>query len=985
MTRISFLAFAAFLLVTAVLAQTPTVQEPPAAPGPVAPEATPATEANPDRYAPDRPEPGSVEAIRQFTTDAKFLPETVAYVPDSDTVPSPTEVLGHLAGAPDELSRTADVYGYFRRLDEASDRVRVEKIGTSEEGRDILLALISEPETLADLDRYKDVTARLADPRRTTREDADRLAAEGKVFYYLMGGLHSTETGSPEMLMELAYRLAVSEKPEIRSIRENAVVLITPVVEPDGRDRMVDWYYRHLRGKDLSYDELDEFNSPPYWGHYVFHDNNRDGMQLTQALTRAVHETYYAFHPQVLHDLHESVPLLYISTGHGPYSRAIDPATVSEWTQMGFNEMGALQSMGLPGVWVWGFWDGWWPGYLVSVAHNHHSIGRFYETFGNSMPGTFERDLGDSRFVGKKVTDVQWYRTSPPEETVTWSLRNNTNYMQAAVLEALEHAARNRRDLLHSFWSKGRRALEKGRTEAPYAWVFPPDQRDPARLAYLVDQLQAHRIEVHRLSATLTLAGKSYPAGSYVVRMDQPFRNAALTLLEEQKFPADEPNPPYDDVAWTWPLLYGVDGAQVDDRGVLAAAMEPVLDEALGGEIQGTGEIFLLRDTGQTSLLQARILLRDAQVDAAEVSFTAGGVTYPAGSWIVQAPREAVEGAASRLGLSFHATAAMPDVRRHGVDLPRLGLLHTWISTQDAGWARYTLDQAQVEYTLISDDDLKRGGLEERFDVILFPRSSGDFTAMVKGIDPKYGPLAYTKTPEFPSHGIPNASEDVTGGMGFAGLANLERFVQNGGVLVALANSGTLAVQGGIVRRIETVSPASFNSPGSELAARVLRPEHPIAYGYEERTSVFRGNGPLWDVDKRDRGRAVLQFGLKDPEEEEKKGGKAKGTAMGAEGDRMEVEDIEDADVAAGTEGTGPAARKADAAKKDSGEEDEKLVLSGFVRGEDVVAGKPAILDLPVGKGRVILFAFNPLHRHLNHSDFRFVYNVLLNWNDMPE
>lgn len=969
MTRISFLAFAASFLATAVLAQTPS-------PAPDAPAVEDA-----GFYAPDRPEAGSVEAIRRFTTDPRFLPETVAYVPDSDTVPSPTEVLGHLAGAPDELSRTADVHGYFRRLDEASDRVRLEKIGTSEEGRDILLALISEPETLANLERHKDITARLADPRRTPREEADRLAAEGKVFYYLMGGLHSTETGSPEMLMELAYRLAVSEKPEIRAIRENAVVLITPVVEPDGRDRMVDWYYRHLRGKGLSYDELDEFNSPPYWGHYTFHDNNRDGMQLTQALTRAVHETYYAFHPQVLHDLHESVPLLYISTGHGPYSRAIDPASVSEWTQMGFNEMGALQSMGLPGVWVWGFWDGWWPGYLVSVAHNHHSVGRFYETFGNSMAGTFERDLSDARFVGKKVTEVQWYRTTPPEEKVTWSLRNNTNYMQAAVLEALEHAARNRRDLLLSFWAKGQRSLEKGRTEAPYAWVFSPEQRDPGRLAYLVNQLQAHRIEVHRLTSRLSLGGKTWPAGSYVVRMDQPYRNAALTFLENQKFPADEPNPPYDDVAWTWPLLYGVDGAQVDDRGVLAAAMEPltgpVAAEDLGGGVEGDGEIFLLRDTGQTSLLQARILLRDAQVDAAEAAFRAGGESYPAGSWIVQAPRESVAGVASQLGLRFRATAAMPDVRRHGVDLPRLGLLHTWTSTQDAGWARYTLDQAQVPYTLINDDDLKRGGLEERFDVILFPRTSGDFTSIVKGIDPRYGPLAYTQTPEFPSHGIPNASDDITGGMGFAGLANLERFVQDGGVLVALASSGTLAVQGGLVRRVETVAPGSFNSPGSELTARVLRPEHPIAYGYEERTSVFRGNGPLWDLDRRDRGRAVLQFGLKDPDE---KKGAVKGTASGADGERVEVEDIDDGPAPAPGAAGAPSGK--DAAKEGA---DEKLVLSGFVRGEDVVSGKPAILDLPVGKGRVVLFAFNPLHRHLNHSDFRFVYNVLLNWNDLPE
>ncbi len=662
--------------------------QPPAAPAPVE---------NP--WAPDVPEPGSVEKIREYTTEARFLPEIVAYVPESETVPSPSDVLGRVVGAPDALGKVAEIHGYFRRLDEASDRVRVEKIGTSEEGRDILLAIISDEENLAQLDRWKDITARLADPRRTPRDEARRLADEGKVFYHLLGGLHSTETGSPEMLMELAYRLAVSDRPEIREIRRNAVVLITPVVETDGRDRQVEWYERHLRGRKLDYTELRNFMSPPYWGHYTFHDNNRDGMQLTQALTRAVHETFYSYHPQVLHDLHESVPFLYISTGHGPYNRGVDPVSIHQWTQFGDHEAGALAAMGLPGVWVWGFWDGWWPGYLNSVANLHHGVGRFYETFGNSHPGTFERELKNARYAGKPVTEAQWYRPWPPDAKVRWSLRNNTNYMQAGVLEGLEYAALHRRDLLESFWVKGNRALEKGRTEPPYAWVFPAEQRDPRRLAYLVDQLRAHRIEVHRLTSDLALGKKTWPAGSFLVRMDQPYRNAAINFLEEQKFPADEPNEPYDDIAWTWPLLYGVAGEAVEDKKVLDAAVEPVngpAADALGGRIEGLGDLFLLRDTGQTSLLRARFLLGSHQVDAAEASFQAGGATFPAGSWIVQAPREAVEDLASRLGLSFTAAAAMPDVRRHVVDLPRVALLHTWTSTQDAGWARYTLDREEL-------------------------------------------------------------------------------------------------------------------------------------------------------------------------------------------------------------------------------------------------------------------------------------------------
>ena len=939
----------------------------PVEPAPV--DETEETGGDPGVWEPDRPEPGSVEKIREYTTAPEFLPETVSYVPDSDTVPSPTEVLGHLAGAPDELSRVSQIHGYFRELDAASDRVQVQVAGTSEEGREILLVLISDAGNLADVGRWREITARLADPRSTPREDARRLAGEGKVFYYLLGGLHSPETGSPEMLMELAYRLAVSEKPEIRAIRENAVVLITPVVEPDGRDRTVEWYYRHVRGRDLPWEEVNRIKSPPYWGHYVFHDNNRDGIQITQALTRAVNDTYWAFHPQVMHDLHESVPLLYISTGHGPYSRAVDPVTISEWTQIGHHEAGALAAQGLPGVWTWGFWDGWWPGYLVSVANNHHGVGRFYETFGNSSAGTFERDLSESRFVGKPVTEVQWYRPWPPDKKVRWSLRNNTNYMQAAVLEALGFAALHRRQLLESFWIKGVRALETGRTEAPYAWIFSPEQRDPGRLAHLINQLQAHRIEIHRLTGPFSLRGRTWPAGSWVVRMDQPYRNAAVTFLEEQKFPADEPNPPYDDVAWTFPLIYGVESAKIDDRSIYSAPMEPVEENVTPpGAVTGTGDIFLLRDTGQTSLLEARLILADHQVDAAEAAFQAEGVRYPAGSWIVQAPREAVEQAASRLGLSFTAVATPPDVRRHLLDLPRLGLLHTWTSTQDAGWARYTLDRTGLRYELVSDTDVRRGGLSDRFDVILFPNTGGDFARIVHGLDPKYGPLAYTRTEEFPSHGIPNASDDITGGMGFEGLAELQRFVRDGGVLIALANAGTLAVDGGLVRDVSRVAPGGFNTPGSEVRAKVLRPEHPIAYGFEELDSVFRGNGPLWDVDKRNRGFAVVQFGTKkvEADEDEKKAGEGE----------IEEEEIEEE----GSEAP-PAAAGED---KKEDKQDKRLVLSGFVRGEDVVDGKPAILDVPVGKGRVLLYAFNPLHRHLNLSDFRFVYNALLHWNDLP-
>ena len=269
---------AARLLGLALILSTPGMAMPSAsalAAGPAAPS------------APDAPEPGSSEAIAKFTTDAKFGNPWVAYVPASDTVPSPTKFLGHVAGAAGELSHVAEIQGYFRELAKATPRVTVQVIGKSEEGRDIVLAAIADEQGIRDLEKYKAATAALADPRKTTPEQAEQIIAGARPIYYFNAGLHSTETGSPEMVMELAYRLAVSNQPMIQQIRQNVIVLINPVSEPDGRDKAVDWYYRYLKGK-TDYETLPE-KSPPYWGYYVFHDNNRDTHQQALRLTQAVH------------------------------------------------------------------------------------------------------------------------------------------------------------------------------------------------------------------------------------------------------------------------------------------------------------------------------------------------------------------------------------------------------------------------------------------------------------------------------------------------------------------------------------------------------------------------------------------------------------------------------------------------------------------------------------------------------------------------
>ncbi len=315
--------------------------------------------------------------IKEFTTDKRFFAESVGTIYHHPTIPSPLDHFGTIIGAPGIMHRTSEIYGYYKKLADASPNLMIEETGKTEEGRLFYLITIASEATLSNLGKYKEILSKLADPRKIDKATADQLSREGKPVYYLNGGLHSPEMGSPEMLMELAYRLITDPSNEIKNILENSIVLINPVSEPDGRDKQVDWYYRYSKART----EFDDGfrKSPPYWGKYVVHDNNRDGLQISQALTKNIFNTFYDWHPTIMLDLHESVPLLYISTGTGPYNENVDPITIGEWQSISNHEMTQLAAQGMPGVFNWAFYDGWWPGYGIWVANNHNSIGRFYE------------------------------------------------------------------------------------------------------------------------------------------------------------------------------------------------------------------------------------------------------------------------------------------------------------------------------------------------------------------------------------------------------------------------------------------------------------------------------------------------------------------------------------------------------------------------------------------------------------------------------
>jgi hypothetical protein len=901
---------------------------------------------------PDVPEPGSVEAIAAATTDPHFVSPWVSYVPLSGTVPSPEKFLGRIMGAPGELLGSEKTYAYARALAGASPRVRVFTIGRSEEGRDIITLAIADEAGIRDLDRLKAATAALADPRRTDQAAADKLIASSRPIYYFNAALHSDETGSTEAMLELAYRLAVSEQSMIQRIRERVVVLINPISNPDGRDKMVDWFYRYLKGK-TDRNTLPR-QSPPYWSKYTFVDINRDTHQQTHETTKAVHRMFHEWHPTVVHDLHEGSPLMMTWNGTGPYNPNIDPITYSEFLALSFHEVEAMTAMGMPGVSTWNFGEAFAHLYLDSVAMNHNSIGRGYETFGNGSAET------EKRSVSASAARMEWYRPLPAGREITWSARDNLNYQETGALAALDQTASESKEMLHNFYQKSWDSWQKGLTEPPYAFLIPEDQGDPARVAAMVARLMGQHIEVARAQSAIQVKEGSFPAGTYVVRLDQPYRNYAVDLLTPQHYPKDG-EAPYDDVSWELPAHYHLQAIPTADASIRGAALTMVTDVPHAmGHVTGNGSVSLLKDTGQESFLAARYRLANFQIQIAEKEFEAGGTKFPAGSWIVAAQNglhDAIASTAAELGLDFMQISTTPEVPRHQAAAPRLGLWVPWADTDSIGWIRYSLDQRKVPYIYLRDEDIRAGNLSSRIDVLLYGHVDLELAEQIEGLPKNWSPMPFKKTAQTPSFGTPAESDDITGGIGYGGLAQIQRFVDGGGLMVTLGSGSMLALEGGLVRFVRKSSggvprstaggggassaasqQAATRTPGAHVRVTFDRPDHPIAYGYPAHTHVFRQNFPLYNIPHRWLRMAYCTTCLDGPEDRS--------------GVVMEWGDTSGA----------------------------PFVESGQAWGEENLIGRPAILDMPVGKGHVVSFNFNPMHRDLNRGDQRMLWNTILNW-----
>ena len=837
--------------------------------------------------------------IKEYTTESFFLTEYVDHLPVSTRVPSPMKYFGDIIGAPNILHHVDEINGYMRALAKASDRVMVQSMGKSEDGREMIAVIISDADNLKRIKRIQEINGLLGDPRKLVDYKGDgnlsgadnkaaQLIKEDLPIYYATGGMHSPESGPPEMLMELAYRLAVEDTPYIRDIRKNSIVMLTPVLDTDGRDRYVDTYlYRKKNPTKPAIPLL-------YWGQYVAHDNNRDNVGMGLALSKNLVQTWLQYHPTVLHDLHESVPFLYISTGTGPYNAWLDPITIDEWHMMAYNEVDEMTKRGVPGVWTHGFYDGWAPNYAFYIANGHNAIGRFYETQGGSGADTGVRQVGAD-------SAREWFRPNPPFPSVRWSIRNNTNISQSALLMGMHNLATNKEKFLNNYYLKSKRSVLKPWNEGPSAYVLSAKLGRRWNLDELKTLMNRQGVEVTTLAEDMKSGDKTLAKGSLVVRMDQPYCRMADMLLDKQFYRADDPSP-YDDTGWTLGPLFDVDSTRVKDKTVLSKTANP--DPA---------------------------------------------------TWMATKPFPVDK---SKLG--------------------RVAIVHTWQSTQDDGWVRMAFDAAKIPYTYISTTDLRdTADLKSKFDVILLSPTGGSAQSIVNGVSKDGEPIPWKPLPGFPHLGGVAQTDNIRGGIELQGMVNLQKFVSEGGLFMCLGNSCSVPIQYGLVNGVSISEPKSLFAPGGVFLANNEGKGNPIMSTYDDTVGVYFSQSPL------------LSLG----------GGGFGGRGGGGAGSTSRPSgrgDLTDGDVVQGrppyTAKSLPTDAPPQAFQAATGPRPQvllrfastdKLLISGSLDKGEELAGRVALVQCPVGKGNVLLFAINPMWRQSTQGSWALVFNAIENWQNL--
>ena len=863
--------------------------------------------------------------------------------PRNSAIPTPESVIGHRVGADYKLARWETIVEYFEKLGAASDRVNVRPIGETTEGNPYILAEISSPDTIRALDRYKSLQARLADPRLIANND-ERLQVlrESKTTIIVTCGLHSSECAASQMSMELAYDLASRNDPRIQEILDNCIILLVPSANPDGHNKIVDWYERTLNTPH-------EGGSMPWlYQKYAGHDNNRDWFMLnlkeTRILTRLL---YHEWHPTILHDVHQMGnrgARFFVPPFFDPVNPNVDPLIHQSLLIIGGHMATELQENGKTGVVFKAIFDNWWQGGNRTTPYRHNIIGILTEAASCKRASPIFQEYGDLRGGGRGFPQYAPMVNFPePWPGGWWRLRDVVEYQKIANMALFTLGARYRDRFVENHLGLSEKAIRLGKEEPPYAWIVPPDQRDPGAAAEMLEILQLSGIEVREAADKFTADGIEYPKGTHVLLTAQPYRPHLKDMMERQEYPDRRSYPggpaesPYDSAGWTLPLQMGVKAIEVSAAfHIRLDLVENIQPSAFRDPIDWPTDRppgFVTHRTANEDYVVINELIRKGDqlfvLNREHEGHPVGSIVARQGGNI-RSLRERIGTTKDQSAARFYPLESLPpDDALTPMKPPRTALYQPWTASMDEGWTRLVLEKFRFPYTSIHNAEIRAGSLRDRYDCIIIPDLSA--RSILEGRSDKRTPPPYA------------------GGIGDDGAMQLERFVRDGGTLVLMDSATELATD--VLRMpvrdvLRGVPRDKFFCPGSLLRIRVDN-THPLGYGFDDEAAAYF---------VRSRAFATGEEALRPA----RKKGKKEDASSPAMTDARIAERVEAFPVTTVVSYS-----------------ENLVLLSGWVLGEEYLRGRAAVAEIACGDGRIVLLGFRVQFRGQPHNTFKLLFNAI--------
>lgn len=829
-------------------------------------------------------------------------------------VTPPEKFLGFRVGEDRKLANYTKIKEYFELLDRESEKVKVFNLGKSTLGLDFVMVAISTPDNIAKLERWREISKKLADPRKCSEEEAIRLSREGKVIILFTMSMHSTEVAASQMSMELAYNLVTGNTPfNADEVLKNVIVLIMPNINPDGYNMVVDWYNKYLGT------EYEGGSMPWLYHHYAGHDNNRDWFMFNLQETKIVSKVYYQdWLPQIIVDQHQmgsTGARLFVPPYKDPPNPNVHPIIWQSLAVLGSHMSMALEEAGKSGVTNGTYYTGWWEGASVYTPWWHNQIGVLTEAASVRIATPIYIEKNELSLERGEDYTIKMNFTNPWKGG-WWRLRDIVEYELIADLALIKCASLYKESFLFNFWKMGKDAIEKGKSEPPYAYIIPSIQWDYLSAVKLVEVLMLAGVEVHKAKSPIKIGFKEYPEGSFIIFMDQPYRNYIKDILEIQRHPnilqykGGPPVRPYDVTGWTLGLMFNVNVEEINEPVKISVVEKLISPPYPKGSIPKAE--FVVLDPRENMSFKAvnRLFKNGFEVWRATIPLKENGYTFPEGAFIAKVKSlDILNKIADDLHVKFYPLSDINRAKTIKLKSPRIGLYKPWVASMDEGWTRFIFDTYEFNYKNMENKDFKKEKLIEDFDVIVIPDMNP--SVIVEGRPTGESARFFTPLPP-----------EYSGGIGKEGVENLKKFVNDGGVLILIDNATEFAIENlrvPVTNAIRNLKPEEFFCPGSLIKLEVDN-KHPIGWGLPERVACMFSNSKGF--------RTFVPSGTLD--------------------------------------------RRVVAAYPD-----EPLLLSGWILGDENLRRLAALVDVKSGKGHIVLFGFKVQFRAQTLGTFKLFFNSL--------